>query len=453
MKLVGFCCILFLILLLQIHSSTPKLFQEEEILVSITIDVDHEEVLREGIRLFLSLIQFGTKIKGSVIDICLIEKHGSLQKVEKIISFLTLFSNNFRSVNIRAIRDPEFYPSRRYSQTINKMCSFEAASIYKHQTILKYFLYLDADLVILQDPIEFLESQSEFERGQNLKQIHCSRPWNTFSALNYLIPFVFYEDHPYSSAFKQKQKNSFIRALFENEDLRPTSVNNPDYPFLKTISPGGHSLHSLCNTGFYFMPIDYAEQLYEDSLYYLSILPSFRSSYSPAEEEKENFLSFYNPLHSMIDSIILWAGIVYRDYSVRILPIEMNLIVSASNFLIPFMTPKQESASPKLDNNLSGTDEYLNMNALLFEKPVILHFSKGSDLLFTIQEDGRCVTRFLGSWSHEINAKALEENPTEYEGSLFANLFQQYFRYQFDEAVCAWFAVNIDHLLNDVKEL
>jgi hypothetical protein len=401
----------------------------QEILVSVTIDVNNEEVLREGVRLFLSIVQFGGSLKSSVVDICLVDKVRSQDSSDKVTQLVTYFSSfGIQSLNIRGRLDPDYFPRSTYSQTINKLCSFEAIEDYRKTLDLKYFLYLDADLFILQDPLPLLEKEL-FRNGKD-KTIYCSRPWNSFTELEYFTDFVFYQPHLYSGSSSARLKNSLMRSLFSSslEEINnwKRETNNDFFPFLETISPGGQSLHGLCNTGLYFMNITTAEQVYRDSLYYLSIVEDFANSIATHREditspEKKKILTFYNKKHTMVDSLIIWAAIMYRDYLVRLLPIEMNLIVPAGDYLLPFLQMNESLQIPVM--------------------PTILHLSRGSDLLFEMMgnnsSSSSCVVYLLGA--RNTGGKQFSEG-SDSNNSLFDTYFQYYLKYLSSEPVCSWFA-------------
>jgi hypothetical protein len=419
-----------LLILLIVISRDCLGWNPQEILVSITIDVNNEEVLREGVRLFLSIVQFGGSLKSSVLDICLVDKVRSQDSSDKVTQLITYFGSfGIQSLNSRGRLDPDYFPRSNYSQTINKLCSFEAIEDYRKTFDLKYFLYLDADLFILQDPLPLLEKEL-FPNGKE-ETVYCSRPWNAFAELEYFTDFVFYQPHLYSDTHSARLKNSLMRALFrsfpEETDSMKTETNNDFFPFLETVSPGGRSLHGLCNTGLYFMNIITAEQVYRDSLYYLSIVEDFAISATTNREditsqEKEKILNFYNNKHTMIDSLIIWAAILYRDYLVRLLPIEMNLIVPAGDYLLPFLQMNESLQIPTM--------------------PTILHLSRGSDLFFEMtgnssSSSSSCVVQLFGA--RNTGGKPFSEG-SDSNNSLFDAYFQYYLTYLSSETVCSWFA-------------
>lgn len=385
----------------------------DEILVSLAVDAENEEILNEGIRAFRSLMMFGERLKNAHIDICIIEEsHTHTEQVSQSLnSIYERYASDSKNnkLHIRHVQGSSYFPRSDYFPTINKLFSFEGSLFYVNQyPEIKYFLYIDADIFLLKDPIEAIEREFFSSNFLPKADILCSLPWNSFSELNLFPDFV--QFLPSEPKEETRTHYSFLDDLFNvirspeltNVTKQGLSLNNPDYPFMKTINPGGRTFHGLCNTGFFFMPIEMAQQLYITSLRYLSIINNFSSSITVDSEEAVQLHSFYSTQNVMIDSLVLWASMMYLKYQTIIASVELNYIIPAGNLLLPHTKPTLT----------------LDGRHWIPSEPYLLHFSRGSDFTFS---NCACDSQFEHNTIIKEDGNPVERNQNLCQATLVAN--------------------------------
>jgi hypothetical protein len=449
---------LLLILLLNVSS---EIIKPDALLVSFTIDVNSDEVVREGLRLFLSIAFNGSRLRHALVDVCLVDKrHRQDQRAEKVISLFNSFSSEIPRLNIRTVQNSSFFPSSDFSPTIHKLCSFESSVLYSDERI-KYFMYLDADIFLMSDPLARIEeefisvSTPEVDSYVPKGHILCSRPWNTYNELKYFFDFVDFFNR--SDSLPGASARLFRNFSEDWLQLERKWTNNDDYPMMKTISPGGMTFHGLCNTGVYFMTIEAAQQLFRDSINYLSVLPVFSNHLfsnflsDKSEEERELILSFYSSRHYMIDSLLLWASSYHNNHRIILSSIQLNYIIAAGNHLLRFHD-KLDVLNSSSNLNLSDVDvnskkkkyvlfcessalperqtrcfreppefDLAQDSSFLIEEPLLLHFSKGSDLFFQWNESSRQCSVLVKGVGTSLN-----DHNVNYLDSLFQIIMKKF---------------------------
>ena len=339
------------------------LISSHDVVVSVALDAGSLEITREALRLFKSLNIFGGELKYARKIVCI--SHDGVFEDDRLLQDL-------KNLNVS-----EYHFSPRYSlperaPTLNKMCAFNPPGLRKSD----YLLYLDADIVIAQDPLPLLSTYTPLNHSELL----CGRPWNTFPNINQFSNYVGEEiDTPFF-----------------------------DYPPLHTISEPGLTYYGLCNSGMYFMRATVATHMHATALLYLE---------KSITDHHFRITIPYAPSYNGIDSVILWAAQYALQYTVTILSPRLNLMAPVEKRLEKYLHTQEEqdryhvalTYQGRSSQGGSGNDaEFVlaggvpslwdnssscgmggignNMNG--HTSPVLIHFSRGSDLRFVRRPTG-----------------------------------------------------------------
>lgn len=177
------------------------------VVVSVAIDAESPEIMREGLRLFLSIEMFGESLKNARRSVCI--SHSGAMPVEP--AFLR---------QLKALNVSDIYTSQRYSlpdaaPTLNKLCAFEPRLLNADD----YLLYLDADIFVATDPLPLLAAHAPLAPTTVL----CGRPWDAMKGDMHMFP-DFVGDVGRGMNFYQRE-------------------------ILETLSEPGFSFYGTCNTG------------------------------------------------------------------------------------------------------------------------------------------------------------------------------------------------------------
>jgi hypothetical protein len=351
-----------LCLFLSTHSLLPS-----RLFITTTIDISNEEIVREGLRLIQSIRSFAGEMNDAFLEVGVV-----YQERDSLLEQNVVKSLNHLNVSIRYCQSVQ---RPRYSPTLNKFCSFHDIPAEKYD----YFLYIDADMFIVYNPVPLFSSVllQLTEQGKPY-DIYCGRAWNALTEMNYFPALI---DYYNITGYNFTDENAFA----------------------STISPGGTTFQKACNTGLYFMPTKQSNRM--SQYIHSHILPTYQGFYN------KTLIPLYDEGNYMVDSFVLWVAQYALHLDTFILPIQFNYLVAVEDYILSHplhlinMFPVPITT---LDSTKGLFYFYIewkgDMYPMLF--PAIFHFSRGSDLHFICEVSIFDRTR---NWWEEPQCKIQEQ--------------------------------------------